>query len=475
MKTTRPIAVVILSFAVALPAVAKDKPFAPVEDAVKQRTKRTVRWEQDMAARAESQAQARALLKKPLTVSSAVQIALLNNRELQATFGEIGLSYADVRAARTLANPEANLDIKFPNQPPKHPLYEWGIAQNFLDLLMLPLRTRVARDQLAAAQFRVSDAVVKLIADVKAAHYELQADQALLARLHIVLDAQEASLQLMQKIHGAGNAKDLSLSREQAAYSQARLEVARVEAEEREHREKLNRLLGLWGGDTTWKISGELPTVPDSEPSVKGLETLAVGNRLDLAAARSELESAVKALGLEKKFRFIGALDFGIAGEHDPDALNLLGPSIRFELPIFNQGQARIARDEARLSIAQGKFEQLAIDIRSDVRELRDRLISKRDIARFYRDELLPTRQRIVALTLLDYNGMLLGAFELFGAKREEIEAERAYIQANRDYWIARTVLERAVGGDLDGAPRTQPKAAAPAPKSSTPAGHQHH
>ena len=475
MKTTRLIAAVVFGLAISFSAMAKDKPFAPVEDAVKQRTRRTVRWEQDMAARSESQAQVRALLKKPLTVSGAVQIALLNNRELQATFGEIGLSYADVRAARTLANPEADLSVKFPNGPPKHPLYEWGIAQNFLDLLMLPLRTRVARDQLAAAQFRVSDAVVKLIAEVKAGYYELQADQALLERLHIILDAQDASLELMQKIHAAGNTKDLSLSREQAAYSQARLEVAMAEAEGREHREKLNRLLGLWGGDTTWKITGELPAVPDSEPGVKGLETLAVGHRLDLAAARSELESAVKALGLEKKFRFIGALDFGLVAEHEPDGLSLVGPSIRFELPVFNQGQARLARGEAQLGIAQNKFEQLAIDIRSDVRELRDRLISKRDIARFYRDELLPMRQRIVALTLLEYNGMLLGAFELFSAKREEIEAERASIQANRDYWITRAALERAVGGDLDGAPRPSPKTTATSTKSSTPASHQNH
>ena len=248
-----------------------------------------------------------------------------------------------------------------------------------------------------------------------------------------------------------------------------------AESEGREHREKLNRLLGVWGTDTTWKISGELPAVPDSEPGLKGLETLAVGNRLDLAAARSELESAVKALGLEKKFRFIGALDFGLVAEHEPDGLSLAGPAIRFELPIFNQGQARIARGEAQLNIAQNKFEQLAIDVRSEVRELRDRLITKRDIARFYRDELLPIRQRIVGLTLLDYNGMLLGAFELFTAKREEIEAEHAFIQARRDYWIARAALERAVGGDLESGPRAQPKAVTTSPKSSTPATHQNH
>jgi cobalt-zinc-cadmium efflux system outer membrane protein len=233
--------------------------------------------------------------------------------------------------------------------------------------------------------------------------------------------------------------------------------VAMAEAAEREHQEKLNRLLGLWGSDTDWRLGGSLPDAPATAPSIHGLETLAVANRLDLAAARAELTSLVKALGLEKSFRFVGVLDFGIASSHDADSPASTGPSVRLELPLFNQGQSRIARGEAQLRMAQSRFEQLAIGIRSDVRELRDRMLSKRDMALFYRDDLLPTRRRILSLTLLNYNAMLSGAFELFAAKREELEAERNWIEARRDYWIARAELERAVGGDLDAKPDAAP------------------
>lgn len=456
----KPLLTLLLVGAVAAPAGAKENAFAPVQKTVRERTKGEIRWAQDAAAREQSLADARTLLKRPLTVAGAVQVALLNNRELQAGFEEIGLSFADVREARMLVNPEADLAIKFPDRAPTAPLYEWGIAQNFLSLLMIPLRSRVARDQLAAAQGRVADEVVKLVSEVKIAFYELQADEALLGKLRMVLDAQGASLQLMQKLHAAGNVPDLNLTREQAAYSQARLDIAMAEAELREHREKLNRLLGVWGGDTTWKLAGELPRVPDSEPTVRGLETLAVTNRLDLAGARTALESTVRALGLEKTFRFIGVLDFGIAGETESDKTNLLGPSVRLELPIFNQGQTRIARGEAQLRMAHRKFEALAVQIRSEVREQRDRLITKRDIARFYRDDLLPARQLVISQTLLNYNAMLTGAFELFTAKREAVEAERSYIEASRDYWTTRAALERAVGGDLD--PRPPTRKAAP-------------
>ncbi len=467
MKIIKSLLTFFLIAAGASAPAARDQPFAPVAQTVQERTRRSVRWGQDMAAREESLAEVRALLKKPLNVSGAVQVALLNNRELQAMFEEVGLSFADVRGARMLANPEASLTAKFPDRPPSGTMLEWGIAQNFLDLLMIPLRSRVARDKLAAAQLRVADAVVKLVAEVKAATYQLQADEALLGRLRVAHEAQAASLEFLQKIHEAGNTTDLKLAQEQAVYSQSRLDVAMAEAEGREHREKLNRLLGLWGRDTGWKLGGELPDVPASEPSVRGLETLAVANRLDLAAARAGLESEVKALGLEKQFRFIGVLDFGIAGEHDPDGANLTGPSVRLELPIFNQGQARLARGEAQLRMAERKFEQLAIDIRSDVRELRDRMLSQRDVAQFYRDDLRPVRQRILALTLLNYNAMLTGAFDLFTAKREELEAERGWISARRDYWMTRAELERAVGGDLDAKPRA-PKAAPPPLKTTT-------
>jgi cobalt-zinc-cadmium efflux system outer membrane protein len=178
-----------------------------------------------------------------------------------------------------------------------------------------------------------------------------------------------------------------------------------------------------------------------------------VTNRLDLAAARSELLSAARSLGLERTFRFIGGLELGVIGEHEPEGTNLVGPSLRFELPIFNQGQAKIARGEAQLRRAAAKFEQLAIDIRSSVRELRDRLISKRDLAQFHREEVVPTRHRITALTLLEYNAMLVGAFEAFTARREDLHAEKALIEATRDYWTTRAELERAVGGDLDATP----------------------
>src|SRR6185295_12696122 len=163
------------------------------------------------------------------------------------------------------------------------------------------------------------------------------------------------------------------------------------------HREKLNRLLSLWGRDTAWKIEGGLPSLPESDVALRGLESLAVAQRLDLAAAHMELAGFVRALGLTKSYRYIGALEFGVDTERESDRTNFTGPTMRMEVPLFNQGQPRVARGEAELRRAERKLEALAIGIRADVRTLHDKLAAQREAARFYQNEIVPVRRAITA------------------------------------------------------------------------------
>jgi cobalt-zinc-cadmium efflux system outer membrane protein len=439
-------------FALALPASVareKDEAFQGVQQSVQERTGKAVRWEQDQAAHEQALQDVRRLLREPITVDAAVQIALLNNRSLQATFEEIGLSAADVLEAATFPNPRFDLAIRFPDKPPSGTYIDYSAAIDFLSIIMIPLKKRVAKHRLESAALRVADDTLELVSQVKGVFYSLQASQQLLKRFKLIVDANAASLDLAQRQHEAGNIKDLALAQQQASYSRSRLDVATTEAEIRQNREKLNRLLGLWGTDTNWQIAGELPEVPSFDLPIRGLERLAISQRLDLQADYLQVASEAKNLGLTKSFRPVGALDFGVESERETDAQTRTGPTFAIELPIFNQGRARIARGEAALRQAQDKFEALAIDVRSQIRELRDELISKREIARFYQDELLPGQRRILNESLANYNAMEIGNFELFTTKAEEARTEREYLAAVRDYWITRTELERAVGGNL--------------------------
>ena len=422
-----------------------------LQSTIRQRTGKQVEWQKDSAANDQIRGAIRALLRRTLTGDAAVQIALLNNRELQATFEEIGIANADLVEASLLKNPVFFGDARFPSSPPSATNIELSIAQEFFDVLVIPLRKKVAAAQLPKAKLRVGDAVLKLAAEVKTAFYELQADQQLLGRLKAIHETDAAAVELAQRQHEAGNINDLDLANQQATYSQSKLDIAETSTSIRSGREKLNRLMGTWGEDTAWKIADELPPLLAGDFPQQRLESLAINQRLDLAATKTEIGALVGSLGITKTYRYIGSIEFGVDTEKETDGQRVTGPTWQLELPVFNQGQGRIAKLTAQLRQAERRLESEAVAIRAEVREARDRLIAKHDLASYYRDELLPGRKKILELTLTQYNAMLKSPFDLLLAKQNEISAERGYIDALRDYWIARANLERAVGGRLSG------------------------
>jgi len=451
MNITKSLIVCATAVAINLSAwsAPKESSAEPVKKAVKERTGLVLRWQKDTEAREEATREVKSLLKKALTRDRAIQIALLNNREFLAAFEDVGVSAADLREAGMWKNPGIDLSVRFPDRPPSGTNWEESAVFDLLDLITLPLRKRVAKEQLAAAQLHVADEAINLIFEVKTEFYALQANEALTANRRSISEINAVALDLAQRQHQAGNITDLALAQHQATYNSTRLTLAEIENDGREHREKLNRLMALWGDDTAWWISGELPALPKADVPLRGLESLAIARRLDLAAAHAELAGVVRALGLTKSYRYIGALEFGLNTERESDRTNMTGPTLSLELPIFNQGQARIEKAQAELRRAERKLEGLAIGIRSEVRTLHDKLEGLRERARFYENEILPTRKAITAGMLLQYNGMLLGNYELFEARVEEWEAEHMAVEALRDYWLTRTELEKTVGGSL--------------------------
>ena len=406
-------------------------------------------WQKSDASRAEAAGIVRKLVRKPLTVSGAVRIALLNNRSLQAAFEDVGVAQADVIEAVTLPNPSIEFEVQFPVTAGSLNRYAWVAAQEFVQLLMVPLKKRISAEALEAAQLRVAAQVLDLVAGVKKAYFTAQADRQLISRLRKIQETTAAALDLGQKQYKAGNITDLALLQMQASYDDGRLDVAQAETDLEAHREDLNALLGLWGDQTDWEIDGDLPLAGDDDISMRHLESLAVSQRSDLLASRRELASLVSALGLTKTFRYVPVLDFGFSGERDIDGALNMGPQFRVELPIFNQGQSRVARGQSELRRAEAKFDALAVDIRSDVRKDRDQLERLQTRAAFYRDTVLPSRMDIVNRALPQYNAMQISPYELFATRAAELKAECGYIETLRDYWIVRADLERAVGGTL--------------------------
>ena len=204
--------------------------------------------------------------------------------------------------------------------------------------------------------------------------------------------------------------------------------------------------MGLWGKDTSWTLPDQLPPLPESDPPLEELESLAMARRLDLAAARRKADIAAAGLGLSRDWRYLAVLEVGVSTERDTDGQAVTGPDLTIELPIFDQRQASIATLESRLRQHDLHVEGMAIAIRSEVRALRNRLLMTRSLLEHYRDVVVPLREEVVLLTQEEFNYMLIGAFELILAKQEEYDAYQGYLETLTQYWTTRTELERAAG-----------------------------
>ncbi|HAB17643.1 MAG TPA: TolC family protein [Verrucomicrobiota bacterium] len=438
--------------------------FDGVNQTVSERTGTHLRWMRDEAAAAEMEQEVDGLLRTNLTAHSALTIALLNNRSLQAKFEEIGVSQAELAQASRARNPVISASWRPPLNGRGVVNSDYGLTQNLLDLLMLPARKKIAARQLDQIRDRLAQQVLDFNQEVQSAFYTFQARQQFAERLAIIVEVNEAAADIARRQFEAGNLNSLELKNQQLAFTQSRLDLAKVQAEARAEREKVNRLLGLWGRQTAWQVTEELPALPREELSLDDVEAAAVTRRFDLAASRNEVVAAAYAYNLKQNTRYLPGVDIGVSSERDVDGIWVLGPTLDLEIPLFDQGQPELAKLGARYRQARRQFEALAVNIRSEVRAARDALLAARDIATYSNQVLLPQNQQLLGETLLQYNAMQMGNYDLLLAKQREQQAEQAAIEALRDYWIARTRLQTALGG---GFTPSLASGATPAPLSS--------
>lgn len=432
-------------------AVPTDTGLPRVQTAVAPRLGQPVQWIQGSPEDAAVADAIRGLLARPMTADAAVQIALLINRELRAEYDALGVAQADLVQAGLLDNPVFSAELRFDGGTE----VTLNVIQNFLSVLTLPARRAIAADTFERAQFALGSRILEVAAAVRAAYYRLVADEQALGLLRQVVAATEAAAELAERQVRAGTVSRREQSLHQVQYAQAVLELARAEARLATDREALNRLLGLWGPDTGWRLPDRLAEVPPETPALDGLEALAVGQRLDLAAARKQVEAATRALELGRSTRVLSALGLGVEVERDADGTWRAGPTLRLGLPLLDQGQARVAGLEAELRRRSETLAGLAIAVRSEVREAWQQLAATQAAVGHYRNVLLPLSREIVDETQRLYNGMLVGVYDLLRSKQDQIQTAREYIAALRDYWVARAGLERALGGPLPPRPRS--------------------
>jgi cobalt-zinc-cadmium efflux system outer membrane protein len=444
--------IALVALALGLSACASTSPapaFSETAALVKARVGRPVFWDQGTAADGAVARGVQALLARPLTADASVQVALLRNRTLQATYEELSVAQADLVQAGLLGNPVFSASVALPVAGVADRGFGLAIGDDFVGLLTLAARKRVAESELQAAEARVADAVVRTTLDVESAFFRLVAAGQVLVMRRTVLDGSEAALEVARGQREAGNIGELDLANHELLVEQVRTDVVRSEADAASAREALTRLMGLWGPEAAYRVVDRLPELPAGELSGDRVEGRAVEQRLDLREAHAEAQALSHALAMTKNYRWLGAATAGVGFEKSPEGFSVVVPTAGVELPIFDAKQAAVARLEGRLRAALARETALAVDVRSQVREARDRLAAARTLVERYAGVVVPLRQRVTALSQQQYDSMLLGVYPLLLAKQNEVNTYREFIESLRDYWLARAELERAVGGAL--------------------------
>jgi cobalt-zinc-cadmium efflux system outer membrane protein len=427
-------------------SIALNEGFDEVKTKVHERSRTQIFWNNGTNLDQQATEKLSSLLKGKLTADEVVQIALLNNRELQAVYSDLGVAQADLVQAGLLSNPIFDGSVMFPLSGGGQSGLELSAAMNFLNIFYIPLRKRVAAARFEEVKTRVAGSVIDFAARVRAAFYLHQSNEQMLDVRRTIVRALEASFEIARRLFAAGNITDLDLVRERAQFEASKLALRSAEAAVRQSREQLNILMGLWGKQTAWQSDHRLPEIPEEPSQTQELERLALENSIDLLNARQRIILAGTQLGFNRWTALVPELHSGPKGERSEGSWDL-GPTLEFPIPLFDQGQGRIGRAAAELRRSQQEYYAVAVRIRSTARAVQDRLEGARDRALYYRDILLPLRERIVNEAQLQYNAMQLGPFQLLQAREQQIETAAAYIDALREYWLARGDIGQLLSG----------------------------
>lgn len=402
------------------------------------------------------------LLKQPLSPDTAVELALLNNRGLQASFSQLGIAEADLVQAGRMRNPVFGFGRMALGGGAAE--IERSVMFDVLGLLTLPAATRIQQRHFEQAQYAAAAEAVGVAADTRRAYFGAVAAQEMARYLRQVKEAADASNELARRMLHAGNFNKLAQMREQAFYADATAGLARAEQQAVAERERLVRLLGLSGDQLDFVLPERLPELPKAPTTPQNAEQIAIDKRLDVLMAKRSTEATARSLGLTHATRFINGLEVGYQNKSETGERRQNGFQIELPIPLFDFGSARSARAEATYMQSVHRTAAVAVNARSEVRESYSAYRTAYDLAKHYRDEVVPLRKRISEENLLRYNGMLIGVFELLADAREQVRGVTDYVQALRDFWVAETNLQTALTGRSPGgasAPSASPAAAA--------------
>lgn len=449
-------------------ASSPDSGMTAVSELTSQTIKKDVAFVRTAEGAGAVDARVRQLLSRTLTAGTAVQVALLNNKGLQAAYNELALAETDLVEQSLPPNPVFSVSRISGNGASE---IERQVVGDILALATLPFRSDIARERFRQAQLRAALATLRLAADVRRAYVRGVAGNEMVVLLTDAKATAESTAQLAVKLGETGSVNKLDQAREQVFYAETTADLATARQAAASAREKLARLMGLWDEGLDFRLPNALPPLPRRPLALPSIEADAVGHRIDLQIARLELTALAKSLNLTEATRFVTLLDLaGISRRtQDPEGAPFRerGFDLQFQIPIFDGGEVRARQAAETYNLTFNRLTERAVNVRSEARDAYRVYRSTYDIASHYQREIIPLRKIITEEMQLRFSSMQVDIFALLTEARQRLASLRGAIDARQSFFLAQSELQTVVNGG--GAPAsgvdnpTNMAAAAPA------------
>lgn len=429
--------------------------FSPVAEMAKSRLAgKETRWLQSDKERQELRQVINAKLSQPLTIDDAVQIALLNNRGLQAQYAQLGIAVSDLQAVSRL--PDITLSLAHLREGDSLAV-DRAISFDLLNLLTRPAARRLEQQNLQHVRLSVMAEMLNLATATRRAWIEVVAAKELEASAKQTNQAAQVARDVVERLMQVGNLSRLDLLREQALYADTQAELAQAQQQVILHQAQLTMLLGLWGEDSQYSLPSTLASLPDSPRADNATESTAMQQRLDVLAANQASQRLAQSLGMTRTNRFIDVLDLGYQRNSVSGQSMQKGYDISVRVPLFTGG----TRQTKAQLLYQQSLDQAAVTAIRARAEVRASYTSYRlayDTAKHYQQQVLPVRAQIAEEIMLRYNGMLLSVLDVIANARDQAQSQRASIEAKRNFWLADSILEATMNGSSSSYLTTTPE-----------------
>ncbi|WP_306043929.1 TolC family protein [Mameliella sp. MMSF_3455] len=431
-------------------ATASDRQagFGFVSNSTQQATGAETIWAQSSAEIAATEARVHALVHgKTIGPDTAVQVALMNNRGLQAAYADLGLSATELWEVAIGPNPSLDLSLSGIGDGGLARTFEGVITAAILELATQKRRTALAETRFRQAQLTALGQTIALASETRMAWIDAVAAFEASSLIGRAQGTADAASELAAELGRSGAMNRADQAREHVFTAELAAERADSRLEAQLAKEKLTRLMGLWRAETAYYVPDRLPSLPVHQPGRNDIEKLALSHRIDLAIGKLELEAVVQDYRLTGQTRSVSAAEIiaGVELERDEEPTPILAASL--QIPVYNTGKLAARKGELAYMRAAHQLAEQAVNARSEARSAHSAVTGKYRIARHWRDAVLPLRRSIDEEALKSYSGMLTSTFDLIADAREGLEAELSTAEAKAEYWRAEAALTAVIWG----------------------------